>query len=313
MTSIVATSETQWVSQSWGEMGVKRFATAPYPDDSRANGYTAKGTFYPCKDHYDDNTVVLAIPRGFKATDRVDIIVFFHGHNNEAQRALLHYKLGEQLRDSGRNAILVVPQGAKNVPDEDIGQFEKPHAFARFLDEAIATLRQDGKVPENAVLGSLILSGHSGGYWPIGKVLDKGGITPSVREIWLFDAAYGALREISAPFADPKNNLRLRSVFTDHLQKKNMQIRDNLTSFGRTCRVFEEDQLTTLGTSEQAFRSTQHYSPDAKPGEDELLALLRSEPTLFLHSRLEHDAVPMQNKYFEKFALQSPFLTQRGR
>lgn len=311
--TITATSATQWVARPWGEMGVVRFATAPYPDESRMNGFKSKRGFFPYEGHYDDNTVAFAIPGGFKAGGNVDFIIHFHGHNNEAQKTLAHYRIGEQLRDSGRNAIVIIPQGGKNVPDEDIGKFEKPEGFARFMAEAMETLRRDGKIPQDAKLGNIILSGHSGGYWPIAKVLDKGGLTSSTREIWLFDAAYGGLSEISAPFVTPGSTMRLRSVFTDHLTTKNMQIRSNLTLGGRHSSVFEEDQLTTAGTTEAEFSAAKSHGPAAGPGKDELIWLLRSEPVLFLHSRLEHDAVPTKTRYFEKFARESPALAEPQR
>lgn len=307
LTSIEATSQTKWLTQPWGEMGVVRLATAPYPDESRMNGFTSKRGSFPYEGHYDDNTVVFAIPQGFKAGDKVDVIVHFHGHNNEAQKALAHYRLGEQLHDSGRNAIVIVPQGGKNVPDEDIGKFEKPEGFKRFMAEALDTLRREGKIPAGATLGSLILSGHSGGYWPIAKVLDKGGLTPSMREVWLFDAAYGGLNEISAPFADPKSPARLRSIFTDHLTTKNLQIRENLSKCGRSFCVVEEDQLSSAA-KQLSGEGAQANGADT-PGEA-LESLLRSQPILFMHSQLAHDAVVMQNRYFEKFARQSPFLKE---
>jgi hypothetical protein len=311
VTSIEATSQTKWVNKPWGEMGVVRLASAPYPDESRMNGFRSKRGFFPYEGHYDDNTVVFAIPRGFHAASKVDVIVHFHGHSNEAQRVLAHYRLGEQLHDSGRNAIVIIPQGGKNVPDEDIGKFEKPEAFARFMAEAMDTLRLEGKIPREATLGSLILSGHSGGYWPIAKVLDKGGLTSSTREVWLFDAAYGGINEISAPFGDPQSPTRLRSVFTDHLTTKNLQIRDNLNRYGRSFILVEEDQLSSAATAEKESAGNDHQASGANAAKDKLESLLRSTPILFMHSRLAHDAVVMQNRYFEKFARQSPFLAER--
>ena len=311
VTTVTATSATQWMARPWGETGVVLFANAPYPDESRMNGFRSKRGYFPYEGHYDDSTVVFAIPAGYKPGPTVDFIIHFHGHNNEAQKVLAQYRLGEQLRDSGRNAILIIPQGAKYAPDEDIGRFEKPDGFARFMAEAMDTLRRDGKIPPDARLGNIILGGHSGGYWPIAKVLEKGGVTSSTREVWLFDAAYGGLNEISAPFTDPKSAMRLRSVFTDHLTTKNMQIRSNLAAAGRTPALFEEDRLTTEGTTEAAFKSMTPASPGAAPGKDELPSLLRAEPLLFLHTRLAHDAVATQYRYFEKFARESPFLNPK--
>ena len=39
-------------------------------------------------------------------------------------------------------------------------------------------------------VGQIVLSGHSGGYQVIAAILDHGGMTEHVREVWLFDGLY---------------------------------------------------------------------------------------------------------------------------
>ena len=58
---------------------------------SRADGHTHQGKLHPAKEHYSDNTVALFIPKGFRDTGRVDVVVNLNGcrksspqHSNSA-------------------------------------------------------------------------------------------------------------------------------------------------------------------------------------------------------------------------------------
>jgi len=45
-------------------------------------------------------------------------------------------------------------------------------------------------VPESYLDRGIILSGHCGGYRVISAILDRGGRSAHVKEVWLFDALY---------------------------------------------------------------------------------------------------------------------------
>src|SRR5215472_1387232 len=100
----------------YGELIVTQFVSAPFPHPDRAEGHKYKEEFYSAADHYSDSTVGLFIPKGFRETNRVDVVVHFHGWRNDVAGVLNRYKLIEQFVESGRNAILVVPQGPRNAP-----------------------------------------------------------------------------------------------------------------------------------------------------------------------------------------------------
>lgn len=305
-------TEVLWFEQPWGEMGVARLDSAPFPDDSRRNGYKTSKESFSYDGHYDDNSVVFVIPKGFKAGNRVDLILFFHGHRNEAQKSVGKYKLGEQLEASGRNAILILPQGPKDAPDEGIGKLEKPNGLANLINEVMLTLQHESRIPKGSKVGNIILTGHSGGYNAIGLCLAVGGMKDQVKEAWLFDAAYGVLAEISAPFASPKSQLRLRSIFTDHLAARNARIMSNINLRGGRAFLVEDDSVTTEGTTSDQLAAMKFHSGEARAESDEISALLRRERTLFIHTTLTHEQVPFGKKYFEKFAKESPFLQARG-
>ncbi|MEI9866286.1 MAG: hypothetical protein WDN00_17365 [Limisphaerales bacterium] len=104
---------------------------------------------------------------------------------------LAKFQLIEQFCASGKNAILIVPEGPRNASDSFGGKLEDTNGFALFMAEAMGKLerglqpasmsidqttvkRPEGRAPE---IGSIILSGHSGGYHVMAAILDHGGLS----------------------------------------------------------------------------------------------------------------------------------------
>ncbi len=304
-TDTAQTSPTGWTGRAWGKVGVPRLENAPYPDDSRTTGFTSKSGFFPKAGHYDDNTVVFAVPSGFRPSSSVDLIVHFHGHRNRAPLALEQFRLGEMLQGSGRNAILILPQGPKDAPDSGCGRLEKPGMFAAFVDEAVAWLVSEKRLPAGAKARNIILSGHSGGYRVMGMILDHGGEADRIKEAWLWDAAYAQWDEIAGPFASPNPGKKLRSIFTDHLATENVEIMSRLCLRGAPVFVVEDDHLTTAGTTGEAYHAFRYRGRESKPGEEELPALLRRHQNLFIHTQMTHGNLIWEKKYFEVWARES--------
>ena len=76
------------------------------------------------------------------------------------------------------------------------------------------TLRARGVlVNKDSALGSVILSGHSGGYHVMAAIAERGGLPANVREIWLFDALYGETEKFLT--WQKQQNGRLRNIYTD--------------------------------------------------------------------------------------------------
>src|SRR4029077_20811054 len=63
-------------------------------------------------------------------------------------------------------------------------------------------------------LGKIILSGHSGGYQVISSIVDHGGLTDRIKEVWLFDALYAQTDKFRA-WAE-KEHGRLLNIYTEH-------------------------------------------------------------------------------------------------
>jgi hypothetical protein len=307
-----AASEIKWETRPWGEIGTATLTNAPFPDDSRTTGFTnRRGQSFPREGHYDDPTVAFCIPKGFQPAESPDLIVHFHGHNNTATSCIVQFRLGEQLEASGRNAVLIVPQGPRMAPDSGGGKLEKAGGFAAFVEEAIQCLVAAGRLPAGARPRHIVLSAHSGGYRVTGMIIDRGGLTDRIREVWLFDAAYAQWDELARPFALPDSGRRLRSIFTDHLASANLQIMSRLTLRGAPVAVIRDDHLSTAGVSADAFASFAFHSEEARAGEEELPLLLRRHPNLFMYTTLSHNDLVMEARYFELFARESPFLGPR--
>ncbi len=173
-----------------------------------------KASLYDATRHYSDSTVALYVPARFRRTGATDFVVHFHGWNNDVRRVLPRYRLREQLDASGRNAILIVPQGPKDAPDSGDGKLElDAGGFERFMGEIAAWLRSAGVV-ESTAIGNIVLTAHSGGYGGAGGVLTHGEMNDAISDVVLFDAAYGYYAAFASwTLATPAHHLL--SVFTD--------------------------------------------------------------------------------------------------
>lgn len=269
------TDDVNWLASPDGLTLLRPFASAPYPHASRAQGHTYQGKLFDAATHYSDSTVGLVIPAGFHPSARTDFVVHFHGWGNHVSNVLEHHALRKQLAASGRNAILVVPQGPKDASDSGCGKLEEAGGFERLLNEIVQFLKADGKIPTERI-GKVTLSAHSGGYNVTQAVLTRGGLTKNITDVLLFDASYGGL-EVFAAWGAQKNH-RLLSLFTTHLASENFQL------------------LTLL----QRYRATAIALLEQEPGLEEK-TLHQRRPTLIHTLDLLHDEVLMKRNYFESF------------
>lgn len=260
----------------YGELILAQLASAPFPHPKRADGHTYQGKFYSAKDHYSDRTVAIFIPKGFRETGKIDLVVHFHGWLNNVAGVLERYRLIEQLAESRRNAVLVVPQGPRNAPDSFGGKLEDPDGFKRFMAEVMQTLREKSALKQkDFTLGQIILSGHSGGYEVISAILDHGGLTDHVKEVWLFDALYAQTGRFLA-WIDRKQG-RFIDIYTEHGGTKT-----------RT-----EELMTTLKDRGTAFFAAKET--DAKPAD------LRANRLVFLYTDLPHNDVLDKRSEFREY------------
>jgi hypothetical protein len=198
----------------YGELILAHLNSAPFPHPDRAAGHRYKDEEFSAAEHYSDNTVAIFIPKSFHAAKSIDFVVHFHGWRNNVTNALSRYRLIEQLVESKRNAILVVPEGPRDAPDSFGGKLEDRDGFKVFMNDVMETLRTKSSLTNKArSLGRIILSGHSGGYAVMASILDRGGLTDHVREVWLFDALYGRTDQFLNWLDQSKG--RLLNIYTE--------------------------------------------------------------------------------------------------
>jgi hypothetical protein len=165
-------------------------AYAPFPDTARDRGHLdGDSIFQPRAGHYDDSSVLMVVPRGFKAGSKVDLVFWFHGWHNNIDTALRFYGLARQFAASGVNAVLVLPEAARQAADSYAGKLGREGDFGLLVKDVVAELGKRSVVSPGAAAGHVIVGGHSGGYVAIADILAKGGWP--VDEVWLFDALYG--------------------------------------------------------------------------------------------------------------------------
>jgi hypothetical protein len=257
-----------------GRLIITNFASAPFPHPLRADGHAYDGKFFSAAEHYQDSSVALFIPKGFRPHRKIDFVVHFHGWGNNVTNALRQYRLPEQFAAAGRNAILIVPQGPFNASDSFGGKLEDADGFKRFIAEAIETLRTNGII-ERGEPGRIILSGHSGGYEVISAILACGGLTRNIREVWLFDALYGKTERFALWFDHHPG--RFIDLYTEHGGTKDESQALMKALAGNSVPYFSDNE-TNAGAAD-----------------------LLSHHLVFLFSELPHDEVMQKRDTFRRF------------
>ena len=271
----LTTASAADVPMKSGELILTQFVSAPFPHPSRSEGHRYKDESLPAAKHYSDSTVALFVPHGFRAGETVDFVIHFHGWRNNVTNALERFRPLEMFTKSQRNAVFILPQGPRDAPDSSCGKLEDADGFKRFITEAISILAQRRVLKTHATAGRIILSGHSGGYQVMASIVERGGLTENIREVWLFDALYGRGDKFLA-WSD-KTNGRLVNIYND--------------TGGTKSRTEEMiSQLRSRGTD--ILTSTDLTVSQAE---------LKTNRFVFLHSDMNHNDVFAARKTFQTF------------
>lgn len=264
-----------WKSSDDGDLALVPFKSAPFPHSSRDQGFTSGTTFYPRDPHYTDSTVGIFIPKQFKPGKSINFVVHFHGHNNHVQQVFEQYDLARQMRMSGLNAVLLVPQGPRDVPDSTDGKLQYDQgSLTALLNEALAVLAQEGRIAPTATLGHIALTAHSGGYLVTTYICDRKELYDKITDVILFDSTYGGLPAFADYAATPPH--RLISICTEHLGHENARLIALLQKRHVEPRVLFEEDVTDADV--------------AKRG-----------PMIVLTTTLEHNDVISKRDYFAKW------------
>jgi hypothetical protein len=236
-----------------------------FPDSVRAAGYTYDSVFYSAKDHYQDNSVLMIVPKNFHAKKKVDLIFWFHGWRNNIDTANQFYELEKQFLASGKNAILVLAETAKNAPDSYAGKLEQKGMFAKLVMDVVHYLKIANIINQKTKAGSITLAGHSGAYRVIASILAMGQIP--VDKVFLFDALYGQTDKFLSWIQQDKQH-RFVNWYTNH--------------GGGTDEVSIE-MMKQLGELGLPYQLVEEATIDSN--------VVKSNRILFVHSLREHNVI----------------------
>ncbi len=258
----------------YGELFVTQFSSAPFPHPDRANGHLYNNQTFSAQEHYSDSSVAIFIPKGFKPTAKINIVVYFHGWNNNIDSACAQFKLIEQFSESKKNAIFVFPECPKNSPDSFGGRMEERDGLKNLVADVLKFLKQQRKIKTEQV-GKIILAGHSGAYRVISFCLMRGGLTKNISDIILFDALYGETEKYSYWIDHYKG--RFINIYTDSGGTKNES--ESLMS------DLEGWKIPYLSKEEKDVNNND----------------LVKNRIIFIHSELSHNEVIGANNQFRTF------------
>ena len=161
-----------WTADDQGRATTVALPHAPFPDGAAP---------------WTDSSVYLAVPPGPRG-DATGVVTHLHGHNATLAEILAVHHLPEQLALSGRDALLIVPQGPVEAASGNFGRLDDRGGHAALVADAWAVAYRDGAV-DWPVPGGQVLTAHSGGYLATAAILRGGGLP--ITATHLFDAMYG--------------------------------------------------------------------------------------------------------------------------
>ncbi|HEY4336819.1 MAG TPA: hypothetical protein VGM89_13005 [Puia sp.] len=236
-----------------------------FPDTARDQGHLdGDGKQLPRAGHYDDSSVLLVVPAGVRLGPTVDLVIWFHGWHNNIDTALSFYGLARQFAASGRNAVLVLPEAAKNAADSYGGKMRQEGMFGLLVADVIAELKRDKAVPSDAVAGRITLAGHSGAYSVMADILEHG--RQPVDEVFLFDALYGRL-----------------NTFTQWAEDERHHFVHWFTNTGYGPDKMSDTMMLRLRQDKVPFGLAEEASVDG--------GVIRGNRILFVHSPREHNVI----------------------
>ena len=219
-------------------------AHTAFPDTGRANGHLYDSVLYDAATHYSDSSVLIMVSPQFSAGKNIDMVFWFHGWRNNIDSADVRYSLSKQFFASGRNAVLVLAETAKDAPDSYGGKLEQPGVFDLLLNDVMNELKQQKIVSNKTTIGNVTLAGHSGAYRVIAYALQNS--TQKVHSVFLFDALYAETDKFMNWIKLDPGNIFI-NWYTNHGGGTDEVSKDMMESLQKEAIPFtstEEDSLT---------------------------------------------------------------------
>jgi hypothetical protein len=220
---------------------------------------------YPADKHYSDSSVLITIPSKLNSKKTVDIVFWFHGWRNTIDSSANYFELVKQFIASNRNAVLVIPETAKNSPDSYGGKLEKKDVFKDLVKDVLDKLKKEKVIDKKAGAGNIVLAGHSGAFRVIAHIIQNGGM--EVKQVLLFDGLYGQVDKYTSWLqADTAHHFL--HIYTNR--------------GGGTDEVSIE-MMKTLREKNIPFVNPEEKESDA--------SILKANRVIFIHSLKEHNDV----------------------
>jgi beta-lactamase class A len=212
-------ADVDWTRVPGGSWAIYRSAASPFPHPARAGGFVRDdGTRYPWFPHYADSSVVVFVPEGFRELpEGSNLIVHFHGHLGDNLGVLERDSMVQAMTAQKINALLVLAQGPYRARDSFGGKMEDPGGFRRLVEDVLTTMQRE-KIVADTKINRVCVSGFSGGYRPAAYVLDRGGVSNKVTDVFLYDALYANADFFRTWLLNGKGHLF--GAYTDHLAKE---------------------------------------------------------------------------------------------
>ncbi len=240
-------------------------AFTSFPDTARAAGHSYDNVLYTAAEHYNDGSILIAVPPQLKVGKHVDVVFWFHGWRNNIDTAASYFELIKQFMASNRNAILVLPETTKNAPDSYGGKLEQKDVFKNLLNDVLNKLKTEKIIGKRTKPGNIVLAGHRGGFRVMAYILQNGSV--DINQVILFDGLYSQVDKYTAWIQSDTSHQFInlytnKGGGTDEVSAKMMQeLRDKNIQF--------------VNPEETALNA----------------AMLKTNRVIFIHSLKEHNDV----------------------
>ena len=253
-----------------------------FPDSSRLNGHVGNQIFYNAADHYSDSHVLIIAPKNLFADKKVDLIFWFHGWHNNIDSAAAYYQLIRQWIASRINAVLVLPEAAKDAADSYGGKLEKPGVFKGLVADVLKELKNKKMIGAHCASGHILLGGHSGGGEVISYIVENGQI--EINEVVLFDALYGGTEKFMV-WIKTDTSHRFVHLYTDYGYGPKEESQRMIT-------MLKQEQIPFLETEESVLSSRE----------------IQNNKLVFIHSLRQHNDIIFNPDNFKILFSNSPLL-----
>jgi hypothetical protein len=282
ITSISCGQDLSQKYSSLGKLIMYELEHSAFPEQLRDTGHVYKSVHYSKEKHYSNKSALIFIPKHFKETDSINFVYYFHGWVNNIQKAIVTFDIIEQFEKSGVNAILIAAETAYDAPDSYGGNLEKENFFNSQLNEIANKLKSDRHLTKTKI-GKIVLAGHSGAFRVMAFMLEFGGLSNNVKEVYLFDALYSQTDKF-INWIELSDN-RFINIYCDDGGTKEKT----------------EEMMKMLEVDNVKFYQVKEVNLSSD--------MLKDNRIIFIHSDLQHNEVIFKREQFYKF-LSTGFLIE---